>query len=68
MGRVYRKQIASDLAIQQLQGEVAKLSERIQINALLVEHCRRLMREKETMLEIIDANRFMAAALPRRLT
>ena len=65
--RIYRRQIASDLAIQEMKAEIAKLSARTQINVNLVEHCRRLMCEKETMLEIIDANRFMSAALPRRL-
>lgn len=65
--RVYRKQIASDLAIRDLTAEVARLTARTQINVTLADHCRRLLREKATMLDVIEANQFMAAALPRRI-
>lgn len=64
--RIYRRQIVDEKVIGELKTEIARLTTRTQINATLAEHCRRLLREKATMLEVIEANQFMAAALPRR--
>lgn len=65
--RIYRRQIASEKLVSELKDEVARLTVRMEINLTLVMHCRRLLHEKETMLAIIEANKFMAAALPRRM-
>ena len=66
--RVYRRQILTERALRDLQAEVARLTARAQITAALADHCRRLLREKETMMKVIEANRFMNAALPRRFS
>lgn len=64
--RIYRKQIASDLAIRELTAEVARLTASSAIRATVLEHCRRLIAEKQTLLQVVEANQFMSAALPRR--
>jgi hypothetical protein len=64
--RVYRRQIKMEEVIRDLKAEVARLGARTEINAALANHCKRLLLEKATLLKVIEANRFMAAALPRR--
>ena len=64
--RVYRRQLVAEKLVLELQAEVVRLSGRVELSARLTEHCRRLLKEKATLLQVIEANRFMAAALPRR--
>jgi hypothetical protein len=65
--RIYRHQIASEKVIGELKAEIARLTARTEINATIAAHCRRLLAEKAIMLGVIEANQFMAAALPRRI-
>ena len=66
--RVYRRQLVAEKLVLQLQAEVARLSGKVDLSAKLRDHCRRLLTEKPTLLRVIEANQFMAAALPRRHT
>jgi hypothetical protein len=66
--RVYRRQVRTEHALKDLRAEVARLTAHTEITATLADHCRRLLREKETMMKVIEANRFMNAALPRRFS
>lgn len=66
--RVYRRQMRTERALRNLQAEVARLTAHTEITATVAAHCRRLLREKATMMKVIEANRFMNAALPRRFS
>jgi hypothetical protein len=64
--RIYRRQLRNEKLILELKAEVSRLTTRAEISAAIAAHCRRLLAEKATMLKVIEANRFMSAALPRR--
>ncbi len=63
LARIYRRQIETGAVIRELKAEIERRGE---ITTVVVEHCRRLLLEKETLLKIIEANQFMAQELPRR--
>jgi hypothetical protein len=58
--RVYRQQVKTEKTVRDLQAEVARLTARTQITAVVADHCRRLLREKATLMKLVEANQFMA--------
>jgi hypothetical protein len=66
--RIYRRQIETHKLIKALQVDIARLNASTATTAAVADHCRRLLAEKATMLKVIEANRFMNAALPRRFS
>lgn len=66
LGRLYRKHLELHKVVAALKDQVEQLVTSTLITEVLAGHVERLLVEKQTLLQIVEADRYMAAALPRR--
>jgi hypothetical protein len=60
--RTYRQQLKLAKAVEAMREEIARLNSRSQTFVVIVNHCERLVREKETLLRLVQANQYMMGA------
>jgi hypothetical protein len=63
--RLYRQQLQLAQNQIEMRADIDRLLKRTEILVVLTDHCQRLVREKETLLKLVQANRYMAEAIPR---
>lgn len=64
--RVYRQHLALQKIVKEVRTQVEQLAASHQVHAVVASHCQRLLLEKKTLLQLVEADRYMAQALPRR--